>query len=516
MKHNGFLLICLLVGLAGRAFAVQVPADVTVHFAGDSIIKGYGFADYSNPSPLARIQDICTLLLDANVASHPVMHRLENANYGARPGALIADNIASGAIGPNDWIIYEDAADARLYRDYRTELRLLADASEGANRTLLLMTMFDYATSGTYNMYDRLTDDVPVKTINDAFRDEGVVRGNRVIDMNACMDGYHDYLLANGWGSPVLPDGVHPNVFGNTLMAFRILRSLGYNIDTWDISSLEQHFLHPTAGDVSVLTASPWLWPKDGTDTQRRQLVQMARTLSALPPEPRITSAYELQSVTGGGNHPIPTASFWHPSSTDLVNVGSPALASVTTTNFQQGTPGFLGFPNPALNNGTAGATDSDAVFDANGFTVTYSLALASAPRGYDISKIETYAAGPGGTGNSRGDQHYELFVAYANAPSVFVSLGTFNAYTGGDAGGTQLIIRGNGSDLLASGVSAVRFVIPDAILDSFYREFDVFGAATVPEPSTTAMLAALGFGGTIALLRKARNCHRSRRIITR
>ena len=311
MQRINLLLVltaALIVAAPATSDAIDVPEGATVHFLGDSIFKGWGFHQYDYPSDLCRVQDICTLLLSENVESPVTINRIlrEGDNLGMTPWDVVTKLVGTGEIGPNDWVIYEDAADARLYRDYRTELDLIHNAAQGDGRTVLFMTMFDYASGGaTFNQYDRLTNDVPVKTINDAIRDAGVALGNEVIDMNAMMDGYRAYLIGNGWGSPVFYDdgGVHPNVYGNTMMAFRLLRTMGYDIDTWDITAVEDQFLHPSAGDVSAMTLYPWQWPNDPTDAQRRVLVQTGLAMSALPAEPAVVSGYELGYVTTGAAH---------------------------------------------------------------------------------------------------------------------------------------------------------------------------------------------------------------------
>ena len=192
-----------------------------------------------------------------------------------------------------------------------------------------------------------------------------------------------------------------------------------------------------------------------------------------------MTRTYEREPTDP--NHPVPSAAWWNPSNSDLVNAGSGALAGMTT-DFQQGTPDFLSFPDPALINGTADAVDSDAVFDDDGFTLTFALDTSATPQGYDITGTDTYAAGPSSGSDSRGDQHYTLLVEYVDDPGNFILLGTFDAITGGVSGGTKLMVRGGGgaTDSMAERVSAVRFVIPDVQLDSFYREFDIFGQASL------------------------------------
>lgn len=270
----------------------RVPSGAVVHLYGDSITKGWGFGRYDDPSPLCRIQDIANLLAAANLADPPKFVRL--APREGEPSALSSEavdrlikvRISAGEIGPEDCLVYEDAGPhGSSYHDYRRKLASICEAAKGANRRVFLMTMFAYKPTVPESDYDAPTKDVPGKSINDAIRDEAEAQGVGCIDMDGCMDRLQEALKARGWGSTCHRDGIHPNVFGNTLMALVVLRALGADVGTWKLDAIEGRFRHNgSGGDVPDLMA--WSWPKDPGDAERLELVRLVLEVANVGPSP--------------------------------------------------------------------------------------------------------------------------------------------------------------------------------------------------------------------------------------
>ncbi len=190
-------------------------------------------------------------------------------------------------------------------------------------------------------------------------------------------------------------------------------------------------------------------------------------------------------------------------SSTDLVNQGQATLFGQTTAGTALGGSDGLN-----LNDGSAGVNaslPSTAVY-STAWSTLYVLDTLTNTLGYDITGVTTYA-GWESAGNA--DQIYELFVSVVNDP-LFTSLGTFSydiTPTAGTRNSTRIVLT-DGTGTLATGVDAVRFEMPllAGNLTGVYREFDVFGAATViPEPNSMA-LGKLGLIGMISL-RKRNRC---------
>jgi hypothetical protein len=280
-----------------RQKALDVLPGQRMVLSGDSIVKGYGFGNYTNPSPLRTIYGIANILLKDNLPHPPPMRVLpviwEGLNADGSPKTVdtmageVQENVRRGELRPGDWLIYEDAGeldkvehpapwpDAKnMYGRQREALRgmvLEADNSIGRDH-VMMMTMFDYDPKAPWCKWDAPMDD-GVHTGNDAIRDEASALGVRVIDMNRIMDRAEDYIMSGRWGRVVGPDGIHPNVFGNYVMTLAILGSLGADIDEWKLDGLSQHFRHPAAVETV------WGFKKDPTDEERLKILNELRKI---------------------------------------------------------------------------------------------------------------------------------------------------------------------------------------------------------------------------------------------
>jgi len=214
---------------------------------------------------------------------------------------------------------------------------------------------------------------------------------------------------------------------------------------------------------------------------------------------PAISSAVIVQTTTY--DHTSQT-SFFPISTDDLINTGQSTFLSQDIT----GSANSTGVPSN-LNNGSTGTatTHATAYWDhSNVWSTTFNLDTSSNTLGYDITEINTVA----GWTNANVFQEYELFVSVVGDAS-FTSLGTVNM-TFIALDGLNHSTQAKWTDTtgtIATGVDAVRFVFADDIapIAAIYREIDVIGAATVPEPSSMA-LVALSLVGMISL-RKRNRC---------
>ena len=293
----------------GLGWSVSAATDVAaggfqplpgqrIYLKGDSIIKGYGFGNYTDPSPLRTLHGIANILLKANQPNPPPMNALPAVWAGLNPDGTpktvdtlageIKVNLRAGDLRPGDWLIYEDAGELDkivspapwpnakdIYRRYRLGLREMVLEAQGAidREHLRFMTMFDYAPKAPWSAWDALLDD-GLHTGNDAIRDEAAALGVQVIDMNRIMDRAQEYVAAGGWGRVVGPDGIHPNIYGNFVMALAILESLGADIAHWKLDALFPHFRHPGAGgDVPTV----WGFTKDPADAERIKILDDLR-----------------------------------------------------------------------------------------------------------------------------------------------------------------------------------------------------------------------------------------------
>ncbi len=191
-------------------------------------------------------------------------------------------------------------------------------------------------------------------------------------------------------------------------------------------------------------------------------------------------------------------------SSTDLVNAGQPSLGSVSWEGFTAFTSGTTSSP-AVLNDGADGgwnltAGNTAVTTQAIPWSLTYTLDLSEAALGYDITGVDVMSLWT----NDFVNQHYSVEISTLTVP-VFTPLTgpvvALTATSGGSAGSSiRSSIREDGSGILASGVTGIRFVF-EAQANPFgaqriaaYREVDVFGHATIPEPSTAGLgLVAAG-----------------------
>jgi len=286
-----------------RSSHFQVLPGQRILLKGDSITRGYGFGNYTDPSPLRSLPGIATILLRENLPHAPSFERLPGLWQGLNPdgspktvdtwAAEIERQIKTGELRAGDWLIFEDAGpiekcvhpapwpwEKDIYRQYRQALREMALAAEKAigRDHIVFMTMFDYQPTSVN--CGRCEWDAPLddgkKTGNDAIRDEAAELGVTAIDMNHVMDEADRYLTRAGWGRPVGPDGIHPNVYGNYVMTLAILGALGADIAAWRLDGLLKHFKHPAAGgDVP----SVWGFKKDPSDAQRNAILKDLRAI---------------------------------------------------------------------------------------------------------------------------------------------------------------------------------------------------------------------------------------------
>jgi hypothetical protein len=198
------------------------------------------------------------------------------------------------------------------------------------------------------------------------------------------------------------------------------------------------------------------------------------------------------------------------PSSVDLLHGLTP-----TTTGAS-----FSGDTN-ALNDGVSISGDLTAtggnmyLNNANPGTVTMTIDLTGSVTGYDLFSIVSDA---GWIANAQfhASQTYQVLVSLVGSsdynPLVLttgaVSDGnvSYDPFIGGGPGYTRVVITNNSGSAIASGVDGIRFIMTNSPLnnienDTVYREIDVFGTASVPEPSAVL----LGGLSVLALLRRRR-----------
>jgi hypothetical protein len=179
----------------------------------------------------------------------------------------------------------------------------------------------------------------------------------------------------------------------------------------------------------------------------------------------------------------IETTSAFH----DQENLGTDTTASALT-NGRFGPAGLTPAPGP---NPEVGIIGSNQV-------LTYVLGNGPNDTGYTVSEFRAYS-GWQDTGRSR--QDFNLLYSTVADPNTFLPLITVNG-----TANTQDELTVVKDDLGATipGVYAISFQTPAAVQNGYvgWREFDLIGTATAPEPGSFALL---GVGALAAMGRRRR-----------
>lgn len=200
----------------------------TIHIYGDSIAKGYGLADFANPSPINSIWGIGNMILPPD------------SGYTFRYGAVepIQDNsiwqaVQTGIIEPGDVVVFENAGphfdNTEMYRMWLKLVKFGATHKGQAtiDVDVWLATTAEFSPGPAYynSNYDEIIDSG--LSINEVIRQEA---GPELLDWDAEMN--RAVLIMGEYGAtPMLPDGVHPNAFGNFVMVMSVLHRLGVEPD---------------------------------------------------------------------------------------------------------------------------------------------------------------------------------------------------------------------------------------------------------------------------------------------
>lgn len=198
-----FLPVILAVVVASQ----PIPPH-TIWLYGDSISRGYGLSEFEHPSPINSIQGIANLLLIEN--GHPEITVKWSGSQDAQ--RLWLDR-HENYVFSQDVIIFENAGPHFGPEPYRAWLKLW-EYGAGDNRLYLTTT----------------PDNRPVGDINDFSEINPVVRA----EAGHLLDWEAEFAAKAGVVDLLLPDGVHPNAFGNFVMAVSILRSQGVEVESYE------------------------------------------------------------------------------------------------------------------------------------------------------------------------------------------------------------------------------------------------------------------------------------------
>jgi hypothetical protein len=173
----------------------------------------------------------------------------------------------------------------------------------------------------------------------------------------------------------------------------------------------------------------------------------------------------------------------------DQENLGADTTAA-SLTNGQFGPAGLIPAPGP----------NPEVAIIGSNQTLTYTLGNGPNGAGYTVSEFRAYS-GWQDTGRAR--QDFTLTYSTVADPATFIPLITYHG-----AANTQDELTVIKDDLGASipGVYAVQFKTGTDVQNGYvgYREFDLIGSPTVPEPATLGLLG-VGMVAVLGLRRRGK-----------
>jgi hypothetical protein len=189
-------------------------------------------------------------------------------------------------------------------------------------------------------------------------------------------------------------------------------------------------------------------------------------------------------------------------SNTDLLQTSLAGTSSSGTVgNGNEGTGGIDKLYNGVFSISDIPGNIPELVLGYNGGSVTFTLDTSVNTYGYDISSIANYG---GWNDAGRDQQKYSVFYSLVG-DSSFSLFGSVDHNSGtasaNDPSATSVIFT---PDSALANVDAIRIDFLNGVENGYtgYGEFDVVGAASVPEPGSTALLG-LGFAALIARRRR-------------
>jgi hypothetical protein len=221
----------ILASAGSEAIGQSPPPSVqkTIHLYGDSIFAGHGFRqDGGDPSFLNSPGGIATQLLADNGRTDIAIR-----TAGVQDFMSICADVSNWVVKPQDTIVFENAGPHfGRANPYSRWLKLVVYCATHRGSTwvrppkqLLLTTMFDYNPTYPNSRYDQLLPDG--QTVNGATRRIAQHYRTSLLGWNVQMNRARAEFEPTGLLHVVHPDGIHPTVWGNIVLAGSLLRSAG-------------------------------------------------------------------------------------------------------------------------------------------------------------------------------------------------------------------------------------------------------------------------------------------------
>jgi hypothetical protein len=168
-------------------------------------------------------------------------------------------------------------------------------------------------------------------------------------------------------------------------------------------------------------------------------------------------------------------------------NLGADTTAA-SLTNGQFGPAGLIPAPGP----------NPEVAIIGTNQTLTYTLGNGPNGLGYTVSEFRAYS---GWQDPGRARQDFSLTYSTVADPTTFLPLGTFHGTANTQ---DELTVVKDNLGAVIPAVYAIQFKTGTDVQNGYvgYREFDLIGTATAPEPATFGLL---GIGAVSMLARRRR-----------
>lgn len=229
-----------------------------IHLYGDSISRGFGLARFADTvdssDPMYSLRSVASMI-DLVFADNDIYDAATYAGNLFTVGTWdantdqLADAWDNGTIRVGDVLVFEDAGDAPfdpdVYEDQFWSGRQAVTAEHPV--TLLMLDMFDYPPAPPDSQYGlQLTGSLSglLRSRGAAVRSAAqtpmpYVGQTLLVPLRTTMDSARASAQVVDGVPLIQPDGIHPNVWGQMLIAGEILKAAGYRPQIKSLASVQ-------------------------------------------------------------------------------------------------------------------------------------------------------------------------------------------------------------------------------------------------------------------------------------